>query len=138
MILKIFTDGAARGNPGQSASGFDIYFENKLEKSFVKYNNINTNNFAEYTAIIFALKWCKKNINKDDEIEIYSDSLLIISQINHRFKVKAKNLLILNTQVQELKSHFKKIKFIHVNRTNKEIIGIDRKLNLFLDKKISK
>jgi ribonuclease HI len=135
MQVKIFTDGAARGNPGPGASGFDIYENNVLKKSFVKYNGICTNNFSEYTAIILALKWCKKNLKHDDEIEIVSDSLLVISQITGKFKVKSETIAPLNEEVARLRSHFKSIKFFHVNRTNKEVANVDRKLNLFLDKK---
>ncbi|MDE1823627.1 MAG: reverse transcriptase-like protein, partial [Candidatus Micrarchaeota archaeon] len=57
MLLTIYTDGASRSNPGESASGFQILDENSrqlLEKAF--YNGIRTNNEAEYIAIIAALE----------------------------------------------------------------------------------
>ena len=46
-VFNIYTDGAARGNPGQSASGSNIYKNNSLIKSLLFYNNINTNNFTQ-------------------------------------------------------------------------------------------
>ena len=137
MHVKIFTDGAARGNPGNGASGFDIYEGSMLKKSFVKYNGICTNNFAEYTAIILALKWCRKNLKHDDEIEIVSDSLLVISQITGKFKVKSPSIMPLIEEVARLRSYFKSIRFSHVNRTNSGVANVDRKLNLFLDKKMN-
>ncbi|MCL4380820.1 MAG: ribonuclease HI family protein [Candidatus Marsarchaeota archaeon] len=135
MRVKIFTDGAARGNPGNGASGFDIYENSVLKKSFVKYNGICTNNFSEYTAIILALKWCRKNLKQDDEIEIVSDSLLVVSQIAGKFKVRSQSLAPLSEEVARLKSYFKSVRFSHVVRTNTGVANVDRKLNLFLDRK---
>ena len=57
MGIEIYTDGAARGNPGASASGYVIYDPSgrQLAKNTI-YNGIKTNNQAEYIAIIAALK----------------------------------------------------------------------------------
>ena len=63
----IFTDGAARGNPGPSASGYMI-FENgkKVAEEFV-FNGSKTNNYAEYNAIIMALERCKEMLKDAEE-----------------------------------------------------------------------
>lgn len=131
--FEVYTDGAARGNPGQSASGFSIYKKDILIKKFLKFNNIKTNNYAEYNAIILALAWCSKNLRQADAIKFYSDSELVINQINQRFKIKAKHLIKLFNRVNELKKHFENISFIHVNRTNQKISLVDKSLNQFLD-----
>ncbi len=137
-IYSIYTDGAARGNPGQSASGFNIYKNNILIKSFFKYNSINTNNYAEYTAIILSLKWSFKNLSSENQINLYSDSELVINQINQKYKVKSIKLIDLYNKACKLKVHFKNINFIHVNRINKKIAIVDKNLNLFLDKTLQK
>ena len=63
----IYTDGAARGNPGESASGFSIFDASGKEvASSSFYNGIKTNNFAEYTAIIRALEWCEANLKSPE------------------------------------------------------------------------
>ncbi|MCL4383209.1 MAG: ribonuclease HI family protein [Candidatus Marsarchaeota archaeon] len=132
--FEVYTDGAARGNPGQSASGFSIYKNDILIKKFLKFNNIKTNNYAEYNAIILALVWCSKNLRQEDTIKFYSDSELVVNQINQRFKIKAKHLIKLFNRVNELKKHFENISFIHVNRANQKISLVDKSLNQFLDR----
>lgn len=61
MTLKIYSDGASRGNPGPSAIAFIILSENgKILKKISKYVGIRTNNQAEYEALISALEYASK------------------------------------------------------------------------------
>jgi len=89
MILKVFTDGGAKGNPGSASIGIVFYLNGK--KIFQRHKKIGvaTNNEAEYQALITALEEIKKqkltNINK---IECYSDSKLLVNQVNGIYKVK--------------------------------------------------
>jgi len=89
MELKIFTDGGALNNPGPAASAFVVYSNNKLiHKSSFGIGN-TTNNFAEYSAVVNALEWLIKN--KPQEISkttFYSDSNLMVNQLNGLYKVK--------------------------------------------------
>ena len=103
-VIKIYTDGAARGNPGPSASGYLIYEDGKLMAEAEAYNGMETNNFAEYKAVVLALGWCAKNIRNagDRAIETHSDSELVVRQINGQYKVKSKKLEELNNEVKSL------------------------------------
>ena len=129
--MTIYTDGASRGNPGESASGYQVFDETgkMLQKGEV-YNGITTNNYAEYNAIINALKWCIANFNSSSiEIELHSDSRLVISQINGLFKIKSEDMLKLNKEVKELVKKFKSTKFINERREVEGISNVDRAIN---------
>lgn len=94
--LNVFTDGGARGNPGEGAIGVYIADENKNELAgFGKKIGFTTNNVAEYKAVISALDWLienKKDIAKNAKIHFFLDSKLVCSQIMGIFKVKDVNL----------------------------------------------
>ena len=85
MILKVYTDGGSRGNPGPSSIGGVGYLNGKRIFEFKKSIGIATNNDAEYQALITALEKVKLHPNK---IEFYSDSRLMVNQVNGFFKVK--------------------------------------------------
>lgn len=135
MGIIIYTDGASRGNPGKSASGYVIQDMHKKElKREVVYNGIKTNNYAEYNAIINALEWCYKNINIEKlEVKLFSDSQLVIKQINGQYKVKSKSMKELHEKVVKLVKHFKNIKFFNLSREESGICNVDNNLNKFLD-----
>jgi ribonuclease HI len=130
--LYIFTDGAARGNPGPAAIAFVFVKNNKIIKSSSSYIGETTNNSAEYRAIIDALMEAK--IYSTQNISINSDSQLVIRQLNDIYKVRKKHLQAYYNKVQELKKQFKKIEFKHVKRNHKFIQECDRLCNLTLDK----
>ena len=87
--IIIYTDGGSRGNPGPSAAGFVLtdVSANQLAASGI-YLGEGTNNTAEYTGILKALEAAKKLAAKN--IEIFSDSELVVRQINGEYKVKWK------------------------------------------------
>jgi len=135
MDLYIYTDGASRGNPGKSASGYLILdSSNKPLLKEVFYNGRKTNNFAEYMAIIAALEKVAKLYGYENNITLTSDSEVAVKQINGLYKVKEKHLKELNKRVIELASKFKSCKFQNAKRENKYIAIVDRELNRFLDK----
>ena len=94
MILKVFTDGGSKGNPGPSSIGGVGYINEKKVFEFNKSIGIATNNDAEYRALIEALSNIKnqvlniKNTNQISEIEFNSDSKLMVNQVKGLFKVK--------------------------------------------------
>jgi ribonuclease HI len=139
MEIIIYTDGASRGNPGKSASGFAVYEGEKLIKEDVLYNNIATNNYAEYKAVIGALTWCKNNLKNIKEINctVYSDSQLVVNQLNRAYKVKSERILELYRKVNEIAKDFKGIKFVNVRRSDPKIERVDKNINLFLDDRIN-
>ncbi|OGK41391.1 hypothetical protein A2954_05395 [Candidatus Roizmanbacteria bacterium RIFCSPLOWO2_01_FULL_37_12] len=89
MELKIFTDGGALNNPGTAASAFVVYSNKKILHQEAFAIGSNTNNFAEYTAVVKAYEWLLKNKPIDiAKINFYSDSNLIVNQLNGLFKIK--------------------------------------------------
>jgi ribonuclease HI len=135
MNIYIYTDGASRGNPGKSASGYLILdSSNKPLIKEVFYNGRKTNNFAEYMAIIAALEKVAKLYGYENNVILTSDSEVAVKQINGLYKVKEKHLKELNKKVIELASKFKSCKFQNAKRENKYIAMVDRELNRFLDK----
>ncbi len=129
--LIIHTDGGSRGNPGKAAIGFVID-----DKKYGERIGIATNNVAEYTAVIYALKKAKQLLGKEKceqtEIELKSDSELLVRQLNGEYKLKEEHLFPLFIAIWNLKQDFKKISFIHIPREqNKEA---DKQVNEALDK----
>jgi ribonuclease HI len=124
--IVIYTDGGSRGNPGPSALG--VVFCNEKDQAFKKYSEYlgeTTNNDAEYQAVIFALKKFKallgKKIAEDAEIQIKSDSELMVRQLNGEYKIENQKIGELFLEIWNLKVDFKKIKFTLIPREkNKE------------------
>jgi len=89
MKAKIYCDGASRGNPGDAGIGCLIILDNKkIEIS--EYIGKTTNNVAEYTALIRGLEEALKE--RAEEIEIISDSELLVRQINGIYKSKKQKI----------------------------------------------
>lgn len=97
MILKVFTDGGSKGNPGPSSIGGVGYIDGKKVFDFKKSIGIATNNDAEYQALIHALEivntksssFVKTSADKQIlKIEFNSDSRLMVNQVKGLFKVK--------------------------------------------------
>ena len=130
-MIEIYTDGASRGNPGESASSFVFVKERIAFKFSSFYLGKATNNIAEYKAIIFALKDALSSGFK--EVLLTSDSELVISQINGKYKVKAEHLKLLAKEVSELSERFSEIEFRHRKRENKFVRIADKLCNLMLD-----
>ncbi|MEK9147602.1 MAG: ribonuclease HI family protein [Patescibacteria group bacterium] len=93
--IIIYTDGASVNNPGPSGAGFIIDIEGQKKEYSVSLG-IKTNNQAEYIAAILAIKKLKQLIGKDKvkktHIQVYSDSQLLVEQLNHRYKIKDKKV----------------------------------------------
>ena len=134
--VVVYTDGAARGNPGPSASGYAIVSGGKTIRSAFAYNGEKTNNYAEYTAIIMGLEWCAANLHDHAKmaLRVVSDSELVVRQITGKYKVKADGLKQLNSRAKELVRLFKKIEFESVPRENPQISRVDNGLNRLLDR----
>jgi len=133
--IIIYTDGASRGNPGESASGFIVIKNGKIIANSEVYNGRATNNYAEYNAIIKALEWCIASIKdvKSIEVHIYSDSELVVRQLNNINKIKSGPLLMLNSKVKSLARLFGKVSFNNVRREDTHIMLVDHAINMLLD-----
>jgi ribonuclease HI len=135
--IIIYTDGGSRGNPGKAAIG--VVFCNEKEeiiKKFGEYLGDNlTNNDAEYQAVIFALKKFKsvfgKELAKVAELEIRSDSELLVNQQNGKYKLENEKIQKFFIEIWNLKIDFASVKFKAIPREkNKEA---DRLVNEALD-----
>ena len=112
--LIIYVDGASRGNPGPASCAY-LFIKNKTiihQKSI--YLGNATNNIAEYKGIINALRDANAFTNRD--IELYSDSELVINQINKIYRIKKKHLSVLFSKVNELALKFDNVEFKHIRR----------------------
>lgn len=91
MDIKIYTDGGSLNNPGPAAYAFIIYLNEKIIFKQAEKIGVATNNVAEYTALIKALEKIKELMVKSLDVKsivFFSDSFLMINQINGLFKVK--------------------------------------------------
>ncbi len=132
--IKIFTDGAARGNPGPSAIGA-VVEAGGAKKTYREFIGYATNNEAEYKALIFALQKVKlvhgKSKSKNLNIECYLDSELIVKQLNRKYKVLEENIQKLFLLLWNLNIDFKEVKYFHIPRSKNA--EADRLANLALD-----
>ena len=139
--IIIYTDGGSRGNPGKSAVG--VVFCNEKGEIFKKYSHYLgdnlTNNDAEYEAVIFALSKFKasfgKQLAKSTEIELRSDSELLIKQLNGQYKILEPRIQQLFIKIWNLKLDFKKIVFKSIPR--KRNMEADALVNEALDEEAS-
>lgn len=120
MKLTIFTDGGARGNPGPAATGIVVKDESKKKLAgFGEYLGEQTNNFAEYSALIAGLK--KSYELGATEVECMLDSELVVKQMQGKYKVREPNLQKLFILAYNMAAKFKKVRYIHIVRSkNKE------------------
>ena len=131
-MIEIYSDGGLRGNPGKAACAFVIYENGKEIKREGLFLGIKTNNQAEYTGIISALRYIYKNINKPGVAVYYLDSELAVRQINGLYKVKSLKIKNLYDEVNSLIGKINiKIKFVHVKREKNKMA--DKLLNEILD-----
>jgi ribonuclease HI len=127
---KIYTDGGSRGNPGDSACAYVICNMDDIvvEKSGY-YMGMATNNQAEYFGFKKGLERARDlGINK---IALYSDSQLVVNQMNGIYKVKNQELAPLHQDVKELAASFESITFTYVPRELNKTA--DAEVNRILD-----
>lgn len=159
MRLKVYTDGASRGNPGQSGAGVFIMDESdRPVASLYVYLGTGTNNEAEYKALLAAIEYmsgagysigpCGEesennmerfgkftlSLTEADEITFIADSQLLVLQMQGKYSVKSPNILPLYNRAKTiLKSIPASKRFEHVPRSlNKEA---DRLANLAIDER---
>ena len=129
----MYADGASRGNPGPSAVAYAIYDSggNLLEKDS-KTIGRHTNNEAEYQAMLWGLE--KVMERRCDSVIVFSDSELIVRQINGKYRVMDERLKKLASMVAVDRKMFGSFKLRHVKRENPRIQLVDALANEALDK----
>ena len=131
--LYVYIDGGSRGNPGNSAIAFMIYDEegNVISKKSKGIGRA-TNNSAEYKALIFAME---EAVNySQGEIFCFSDSKLLVNQLEGKFKVKRKHLKELFLEIKNKEKMYKRVAYSKLPRANPKIAGVDKLVNEELDK----
>jgi len=128
--ITIFTDGAARGNPGPAGAGFvlfsdggDVLFEG------ANYLGETTNNQAEYRALLGGLE---KAVELGASIvHVKMDSELIVKQLKGQYRVKNEGLKPLYQKARNLIGKFERFQVEHVRRENNK--DADRLANQAID-----
>lgn len=124
--LTIYTDGASRGNPGNAASAWLIMKGTEILESEVLVLGEKTNNYAEYSALLGALSSAKKYGDpKNIELNIFSDSKLVISQMNGEYQVRSPDLKPLHEKADLLAKNFSSVSYHHVPREDPYIGACD-------------
>jgi ribonuclease HI len=133
-MIVINIDGAARGNPGPA--GYGIYatdVDGEQAAQAFGYIGEQTNNFAEYTALLAAFELARKN--KWNRLRIKSDSQLLVRQMRGEYKVKNTTLQAFHRRARSLRAKFDYCSIEHIKRSeNKEA---DRLANVAINKQIS-
>ena len=118
--ITLYIDGAADLHSKTAGIGGVIYNSDEEIFSFSEYLHDSTNNEAEYGALIAGLKYLiKLNLLNPT---IYSDSELIVKQVNGEYRVKNDRMITLYNEVINLLSNFKSWSLIHVLR-DKNIVA---------------
>lgn len=130
MNLRIFTDGAARGNPGPAGIGVVIYDgADKVLEDFKKYLGETTNNVAEYQGLISGLECARKY--RPCSIRVHMDSELVVRQMKGEYRVKNGALVELFRTVRGMLVDFESYDFVHIPREQNKLA--DRLANQAID-----
>lgn len=133
-VIKLFTDGGSRGNPGPGAIGLLLLDEQNREiDSFKECIGHTTNNRAEYQALIKGLDLAAKHTR--DRVLCFSDSELVIKQMSGIWRLKNDELRALYHKAKDKERPFKEVTYTHVRRTDPNIKKADRLVNDALDGK---
>jgi ribonuclease HI len=112
---KLFTDGAARGNPGPAGAGAVLVSPDGTQvERLGKFLGVQTNNVAEYEGLLLGLRHARALGIRS--LEILADSELMVRQLNGEYRVKAPGLLPLFEQAQGLRREFTATTARHVRR----------------------
>jgi ribonuclease HI len=110
---RAWIDGAARGNPGDA--GFGVHFERDGETTeILGFLGRATNNVAEYAALLAALTHARRLGLR--RLDLYSDSQLLVRQLNGEYRVKAPHLVPMFLKVLALRRAIPQLEVAHVPR----------------------
>ncbi|MBW7944442.1 ribonuclease HI family protein [Patescibacteria group bacterium] len=132
--LVVHTDGGARGNPGPAAAGVVILLNGQLILEAGKYLGVQTNNEAEYQAVLHALTLLPDVLKKHEvnQIEWRLDSMLVVQQLSRQWKIKESRLAVFAQQIwQQLSALSAPSTFKYVPRA--ENAAADAMVNKILD-----
>ncbi len=120
MKAILYSDGAARGNPGPAGAGAVLLdADGHVIAELTKFLGVATNNVAEYTAFIIGLEEAKRR--GVDDLDARMDSLLVVEQMRGRWRIKHPNMKPLALRAGELFASFPKRTIAHVPREENTI-----------------
>jgi ribonuclease HI len=127
---RLFTDGGARGNPGPAAAAYVLEAEDgTVLAAHGEAIGTATNNVAEYRALVAGL--AKAHELGVDELEVVSDSELLVKQMRGEYRVKNEALVDLSTAAAQLARRLGRVRYTAVRREHNELA--DRLVNEALD-----
>ncbi len=130
--MIVYTDGGSRNNPGNAAIGIVLCDDkNNVLTTYKEFIGKASNNVAEYSAVIKALEMLSHRAGEN--LEFFSDSQLMVMQLNGVYKVKNAGIKKLYDRVMELRRVYGKVVFNHVPREHPKIVIADRIVNEALD-----
>ena len=131
--IIVYTDGGARGNPGPAGIGVVVQDDTGTVLAEVKQyvGDHQTNNWAEYEAVIIAFGKLFEMLLRDRDIEFRLDSLLVVEQLMGNWKIKDAELKKQVQRVRDLMKDFSSVTFVHIPR--EENSEADRLVNEALD-----
>lgn len=125
----IHIDGGSRGNPGPASFAFVIQKPGEPPVEHAETIGTTTNNVAEYTALVAALGRAAALGLKT--LQVFSDSELLVKQMNGEYRVKSEDLQDLFLEAQHLRKQFDRVTLTHVRREQNK--RADELVNLALD-----
>jgi ribonuclease HI len=127
---RLFTDGGARGNPGPAAAAYVLEADNgTLLAAHGEAIGTATNNVAEYRALVAGLaKALELGV---EELEVVSDSELLVKQMRGEYRVKNEALIGLSVEAAQLARRLGRVRYTAVRREHNELA--DRLVNEALD-----
>ena len=130
MKARLWTDGGARGNPGPAAFAYVLEADDgTVLDARGEAIGVATNNVAEYSALVAGLGRAAEAGVTD--LEVVSDSELVVKQMRGEYKVKNETLRELVDEAHALESRFRRVTYTAVRREHNELA--DRLVNEALD-----
>jgi ribonuclease HI len=130
VTVRLYTDGGARGNPGPAAYGYVLEaLDGSVLASEGRAIGVATNNVAEYRALLAGLARAIELALP--ELEVVSDSELLVKQMRGEYKVKNAVLRELSLEAARLARQLGRVEYRHVRREHNELA--DRLVNDALD-----
>jgi ribonuclease HI len=125
MKLQAYIDGGSRGNPGEA--GIGVYCPGVVR--IAEYLGTGTNNFAEYSALLTALRFGV--FSRCEELQVFADSELVVKQIKREYQVKNEGIRLLFDSAVRWITLIPRFSISHVRRENNH--EADKLANLAMD-----
>jgi ribonuclease HI len=132
--VRVFSDGAARGNPGLAGAGAVILDEDgRVLARLGKFLGKQTNNVAEYQGLLLGLRRARQLGAR--EVEVRADSQLLIRQLQGKYAVKNEVLKRLHEEALALLQSFERYELVHIPREQNALA--DEMSNRAIDEQMS-